>query len=415
VPHLSVLLLVASSASANVTATICSDYQVQFTDSDMDEGSDYLATNDDTPARGAKIRAVPLDGSATVFDFAEWNDGEALAPGCVTLSLDPVKQYSIQTCSTAEVNGNTVKIRDSDENNGSWCGVAPGYSAWTPGTPPIDIRTPNKGATHWNAAAAIGHAIYRRAGGLDGIDLVNYVDDATNPCAGSWSCQSGGEVWHGDAENRFGIVHETGHQVAWWRNESQGGSADWSAFNSGCVFEAAAIHEFQRKAFQSAAATEGWADFYAAVAFNSTNETDCGFVYWRAQDYDLDNFSDYQYGEPFDCDFGPGTFTTGLASPALENEHDYLGEVCNAGILTNRATEMDYLRFWWNFVSEEASIEFSHCMDIYDEANPHTWDAGTRSAFPWNWVNTRFRDAADFVLGADTIWVDHSGIDGVHR
>jgi hypothetical protein len=55
---------------------------------------------------------------------------------------------------------------------------------------------------------------------------------------------------------------------------------------------------------------------------------------------------------------------------------DYYTEICEplAGVDENRAVPLDWLRFWWDFVSEESAVEFSDCIDILDLANPRSWN-----------------------------------------
>ena len=90
---------------------------------------------------------------------------------------------------------------------------------------------------------------------------------------------------------------------------------------------------------------------------------------------------------------------------------DYLGDWCT-GTLTNRGTEWDWLRFLWD-LDTDAGVSTTTIFDIYDSANPNSWNAtgdGTGSAYP----ATRLRDAAN-TAGVLTEWDAWDSYNGVER
>jgi hypothetical protein len=400
--NLILLEFVAAPGAWAASVTFCATYQTNYADSDMNpaSGEDYFYTNADKVARGARIRARPTDLSGDEEAFAEWDDGQSLNPGCATLTLNDIKVYDIYIDSIASVRGNTVEIRNNYTDEAIWASRA--LSAYIPNNSDvINIVTAN---THraWNAAAAIGHALYRRDGGLNRTYLA-YTHMVDSSIWDGTKLLMGGSPPFSDL--RIGLAHEIGHLIGRYRDEDAWPAANYGANQNGCHYEIGDLHEMQEKDFQSAAATEGWAHFFAAVVYNSTTQTDCGFVYYEEQDYDLDGFPESADPHVLNCESGPSVVTA----------KDYYSEVCEplAGVHENRAVPLDWLRFWWDFVSEEAAVEFSDCIDILDLADPRTWnaigdiqDSCTSLTDACNPAD-RFLMAAHDHLVTDADWDDH--------
>src|SRR5690606_11383649 len=121
----------------------------------------------------------------------------------------------------------------------------------------------------------------------DDCDLPFETD--CDPCGnGSGSCERGGDIHLSEngADRRFVVVHELGHALEHFA--TGGGSIKkYGSSTAGCETDPGRSHEMNSREWQSAAIGEGWAHFYAAVAFNYIGESDCGFVYYKSQDYDL--------------------------------------------------------------------------------------------------------------------------------
>ena len=82
------------------------------------------------------------------------------------------------------------------------------------------------------------------------------------------------------------------------------------------------------------------------------------------------------------------------------------------GTLTNRGTEWDWLRFWWDLTTDQ-DVYCTDCMDIWNTANPDTWNAsgdGSGSNYP----ATRLRNAAN-TEGFLTEWDNEDYLNGVYR
>lgn len=358
-----------------VSVTFCAEYKVDYEDADLGlndpaaEG-DYFATNSNKVARGAKIQTVRTSTGATETHYAAYTGTDAGCAGPFTLVGGAV--YDVKIISVAQIGSNVIKVMDNQDENDVWISVA--LDDWTAPTTTstVDIETANAHDA-WNVAAAAGHALWRRSGGVDNktfdffteYDTCSFGELSCDPCDnGSGSCMRGGDV-HLSTEGvvrRFIIVHEMGHALGYFAAGSYSPPIEYADPDQGnCYTVSARDHEMNSKEWQSAAILEGWAHFYAAVAFNLTNETDCGFVYYKTQDYDLDPQHIVEAADPhaFSCEAGPIFTTTGV------DAKDYLGDWCT-GDLDDRGTEMDWLRFWWDLLTEEsATVAFDDCAAIY--------------------------------------------------
>lgn len=362
----------------------CAEYQVDYEDSDLGlsdpaaEG-DYFATNSNKVARGARIRIIRQSNSDTAQEYADWDGADA---GCASFTMVVGQQYDVQIRAVASVRDNTIQVMDHQDSGSIWYSVA--LNDWTvpsgAGVLTQDIETANTHAA-WNVAAAAGHAMWRRGGGFSGVtyDFYTQYDDCDtpsetsnpptdecDPCGNnSGSCSRDGAA-HLSTEGvnrRIIIVHEMGHSLAYFAAGSYSPPSDYDldpgAPDCYSLFDDGDSHEMNGKEWQSAAIKEGWAHFYAAVAFNQTNETDCGFIYYKSQNYDLVGGNEAGDPHPFSCEAGPSFTTSGIGAK------NYLEEKCT-GDLDDKGTEMDWLRFWWDLLTEEsATVSFDDCTEIY--------------------------------------------------
>lgn len=118
-------------------------------------------------------------------------------------------------------------------------------------------------------------------------------------------------------------------------------------------------HSQLSKEYQSAAATEGFADFYSAWLWNRKTESDCVYDRHYDSDFDLDGNLDNQFtnrwvnceGDPFLYDTVPGAAPFNMNRDWMESVMNNT-TVCN-GISTNRSTQYDWLRYWWDMLTDE--------------------------------------------------------------
>jgi len=222
-------------------------------------------------------------------------------------------------------------------------------------------------ADHWNIAAAMGKSLRRQMAGVTDPTFIAY----TQPCAcvtpPDRSCLCSGKLYIDSygVDRKYIISHELGHAVAYVRNGNASASKDYTADPDNCVTDTARSHEAASKEYQSAAANEGIAHYYAAAVWNDTTESDCGFYYYKSIDWDLVEGNDPQ---EVDCEDAP---MSGLANA------NYLEDLCDKPWL-DLGTEWDWLRFFWDLTTDEG-VSTEHIFDLWDESNPDTWTSTANS------------------------------------
>lgn len=160
------------------------------------------------------------------------------------------------------------------------------------------------------------------------------------------------------------------------------------------------------KEHSSAAATEGWANFYAALAFNRTDESDCAFMYNKNQDFDRDGVNDSIGGtDSISCEASP------IWDPVAVPSDDYLGNLCDTPY-AHRSVELDWMRFFWDLTTDQ-DVSFSDLGDLWDIANPRTWNAvgvNGSSSNPWPRIEAAALDPA-LDLSSEVAAESHNGVD----
>lgn len=356
----------------------CGWYRLSFADdvASLPVGSapyDYWTTNDDRRALGAKIKVIRNSDRAVVREaFTPWTGVDI---GCApSVSLSSTESYEVRINATAEVNGNTIKVRNDDVNQAEYSSVA--ESAFTPtASDTIDVYTGVHAA--WNIAGAAGWAMSRRNGGLNGETFVLY----TQACPGGTSnCLSGGNNYIVTNNRKFVIVHELGHAVAEKANGGLGANFSYLLNNS-------SGHKFNSLEYQGAAANEGFASYYAAVAWNQTQETDCTYVLHYSIDWNSDTTNE------------PNVFSCEGGIPNVIDAEDYAGDFLGAA--SNQGTQHDWMRFFWDLDNKEG-LNTTDIVDMWVASSPDTWTAtgtGSGAGFP----SFELEAAAD-QLGFGTAW-----------
>lgn len=198
------------------------------------------------------------------------------------------------------------------------------------------------------------------------------------------------------------IAHELGHAISKKADGSGSTNVDYDAdlecdIGFDCCTPAydASMHKMNSKEYQSAAAVEGIAHFYSAVAYNEdVTQTNCEMEKHYQLDWDADGVEDD--GFSFSCEGAP---VSGLGLSA----HDYFGDKCAFVHTANRGTEYDQARMWWDLRTDEG-FSVSTIMAIWDAANPHSWNAtgdGSGTGYPAD----RLHDAA-FTVGGSSMQTD---------
>jgi hypothetical protein len=376
----------------------CGQYAVDYDDASTTIGDDFFTDNTPKPARGAKINVTRnSDGVCLYCDFTPYDGADA---GCTPkVAMSPNETYTIKMLASASVAGQSITVGPDDAVNGVYEHVhSTGYVP-TASFPSVPVQFVTKNNAAWNIAAAAGWAIQRRPINLSG-ETFNFY---TQPCpGGSSNCNSGGNIYIVNDKHKYVIVHELGHAVAKAANGGQNARSSYDAPEDNCPSSSG--HSLASKEYQSAAANEGIASYYAAVAFNDPHGADC--AYQLHYQIDMDHNKTTANSLTLSCDDGG---TQGIAAG------DYLGEFCVAqGESINRGTQYDWIRFFWDLDSKEG-LDAADIFTLWTAASPHTWNA---TGDVWDVDNPAVRlEAAAAGLGQrfEDAWAHQVIANGVYR
>ncbi len=150
--------------------------------------------------------------------------------------------------------------------------------------------------------------------------------------------------------------------------------------------------------FQSGAAREGWAHFFAAWLWNysGTVNSDCFFDSRKIHDFDLDGDVDNNYGDTgvcYDDDPWDGAFNCEGTTPPSDATHSpvpvadalesyvydrdwledmYTATACDVDDISNRGTQYDWMRYFWD-MRTDSEVPIEDLTDIYVDTCPTTW------------------------------------------
>lgn len=242
------------------------------------------------------------------------------------------------------VNGNYVYSRDSSPasysayvtyNVGSGSGTYTVEFAFTAGSTVFEV---------YNVYNTGAYAIYRHDGGMNG-ETYDYRLDS----GGSRYTSSDNIIWINDdstphTDNKFVIVHETGHAVL---DHKVGGTVwqgNYGASNN--CDEEPSSHSMRSREHDASAFLEGFAHFYAADVWNDDDETDCSFRYYKDVEGAL---------RTVDCEFNNTRF-----------EEYYHETQCVGG--TGYGVELDWLRAFWDIHTNGSAPDpsFADILDWID-------------------------------------------------
>jgi hypothetical protein len=255
----------------------------------------------------------------------------------------------------------------------------------------------------WNIMATVGFALFTQNGGATGHTFKIFTENCPGLAAGT-SCQILNNLHISSSHDtkKYVIAHELGHMVMRFCNDERTTVFDSGGTTGDCDGVGGNL---ELKQFQSAAANEGAAWFYAASVFNRRTDADCEFG--RSLDFNED-----------------GVFTNEEEFPSCEGEPatepwanlDYLGNECT-GTLTYRAVRFDYARALWDLIQDAPGgngqrMTFADVCDQWNQARPDTWDpdGGSANDDP----PQRLLDAAS-TLGFLTEWNNVDNANGIHR
>ncbi len=417
------LLLVSPAWATNYNVDICAKIAVDFSDADLANGDDYIRDNHDQPARGAHLvlyEVSPLPPYTIISTVAdEWALASGTSAGCLssTQVLSSGKSYRIRIYSEALVNGQTVEVYD-DPDNGTTLTADTG-APWIPLGGGTRTLTTSGDYEVWNILAAGGYAVWRN-------DLGNSTGTVTAYSAADGSFYENTydavHIWSSGTVANYlyknVIAHEFGHALMHRRYDDPG--SDLTADDTNCpgVYPTDKNgHYFVSSEFEGGAFWEGFAHYYAAVAFNNdTTETDCSFHTYKPYDFDQDG--DDEDAQPVDCAGNPVIDNSPETSPAsfTITGADYYGTNCIADGAHNRATELDWLEFLWHLdTTGTLAPEDFGTIYAYARAN-YTWNEtgdGSGTNYPAYDLLSAANALHSTTWGAQ--WANHDQDYGVNR
>ena len=366
--RLSAVALLLAVATGCESTLVPIEFCVEYATSYSDLGGAYWTSNANREARGIHLMIDPFTGSC-VTDYDDFVGED----GCVDVVLDSNCTYQVLAQRTAQVNGVDVTVFDDPINRTLFTDVLHGAfpSPYRPedsdGSEVYVIP-----ATTAHAQLAVGsHMMWANNMGLgSGLPLEYFDDDC---------CFANGEI-HASTWSKTIIGHETGHGIGFRRDLEQGPQFLYDAFEDGCDGDDVDTdkHALLSKEWQSGSAVEGFADTISAWMWNDPATPDCTYDRHYNSDFDLDGTNDNVNGQS-SCE---GIPVAGLET--YVTARDWLHDVINAddddvdgiqceGLSTHRSTQYDWLRYGWDMLHDE-SVPVEHFVDIYDAANPRSWD-----------------------------------------
>lgn len=364
---------------------MCFRYNIDYDDDDASIGDDYFIEVDAGPgsapkARGLKVRVEDLDADpADPHPFDGYASYNGVSPGCTpVLDLAVDHQILITTWSEALVGGNVITVRESQFHSVTFRDEHAFQETVNQGWPnPYVLHANHVKERHWRILAAAAFAQYRERGGLSGRTY--FIYDEACPFAGG-SCSLDGSVWLDPAgsepynRHKYGIVHELGHAMLY-----QTGAGQWFVdflAPTGVCDAGRADDEGWRehsKEYQSAAASEGYANFYAALVFNDILDSDCRMEEIYSPNWDNDPATPAD--RAFNCTGDPDPMDQPTSAT------DYLGTMCDAPTLA-MGTALDWQRFLWDASKGPDSLAFVDLVDIWVGSTPSTWCPNGWPVFP---------------------------------
>ncbi len=157
----------------------------------------------------------------------------------VAWSANPPPSCDVTICAQYDVNYDDADAGFGDDSFFNTAAYGPD-SFWTNSSTTYTITTP-AGASVWNIANAVGHAMYRRSAGLTGETFEFFDQSYPSDTIGTGYHRDNDRVYVSSlgAKNKYMIVHEFGHLIA--------ARAHWCGSSSCCdTASCAAVQRLRR-------------------------------------------------------------------------------------------------------------------------------------------------------------------------
>jgi hypothetical protein len=380
-------LLIAffAAVARAVPVTFCIAYNVDIEDAEG-IGDDFINDNAaNVPARGAWMRVKETTSGTPVWT-GHLNEGTnpGCTPGTIGLTHNLAGGYTIVIKSESVIRGNNLYLYDTDAGGGTEYGASPS----TTYNPPLGGETKTfvlAAQTWWSNMAIASWALYHEnTGAME--DITIYMDGCGTGVDGTCCANDvSGHYVYADGHARKGLLtHFLGHCV-WTASTGPDFSDDTHLYDANigpCDYDGGFPHNLLTREYQASNVWEGWAHFYQANAFNDGLQWDwddeCWIYYYNAPlDWNADGAAD---------DAGEDDAIVSCAgSTNVEDDADYYDDFC-AGDPTpldgidddaNMGTELDWMRFFWDWAWEGASgttLGADDTLALVLAANPAGWN-----------------------------------------
>jgi len=331
-------------SKSTITVNVCAYWKVHYNDAG-DIGDDYFTANTNKAARGVYLAIYDS------YDNYVYG-GYTSTSGCTgNITVVSGREYTVQFSSTAEPDGDNRVNTHYFYNTDDWR-VAHYYRSqtWTSsGT--YDVATSIYDHVS-SIMAAASWAVYHRDGGMsDKVYTFRYKANEDN----HYSYSENKIYLKGyGAYRKYIIAHELGHNIL--RNK-RGGSphADCSYDGGGVKCDDGTDddddHILTTAEKQSCALSEGWAHFYSATAWNSSEQyADCKFVYYKNCDYDDDG----------DIDLATETIIVNCDTGDYSPGQAWAKNKCDSS--DYRSNERDWLMALWDVCTNYTSVSFNELL-----------------------------------------------------
>ncbi|MEQ1507538.1 MAG: hypothetical protein ABMB14_35235 [Myxococcota bacterium] len=399
---------VASAAPFNVSQRFCIFVDIAF--KDEDGGDRWFDDSVDKEARGfaVEVRKHNLIGAGSTLVWSGWTEWNGADAGCtpfVTMQHDNAVpqgyRYLVRVRSDgAQVRGNTIHSYTTPANADA--AVTDVLVFYSPTVNNIKVYPPplsGGSEKRWNVLVTAAFALSMHDGDLDSTYTFGQAVDGGDP-ADDVGYHFSPNLVYLDDRKRWVYMHELGHAVSDYAAGDHAMPFDYTSSTDNCG-DAPVDHALLEQEWQSAAAVEGIATWYAEITFNEVyTDADCELAYWRSVDWDNNQSPDTLAAIPHDCigdPDGSGTFADEV--DWLRNLTDAPdSEGCNS-VLTNKGVEYEWSRYFWSMVTQHG-YSISQIWAVWNGASPSTWDDIGATADVWDDPANRVAVSVWVILGS---------------
>lgn len=367
------LLFVSSAFAVNYDVRFCMKWDTDFEDDNAGYDDDYN-TGGPYWARGAKFLVKNATTNAWILNGYTAESGSNV--GCTAqVTISSTTLVDVYIYSEAEISGNQIIVWDDTQTPSEYAEVV--WNDWSPTASQSYTRNTQTVGTWVNVIAASSYTVFKNTFGLTGKTFNVYDGGDDGTCAtvsgtGGSSLNCFGKIFiaQGHSDQKYVISHEVGHQIMKSVDGDQSSNQDYDASNDGSWCSFTSSHAMTSIEYQSAAVVEGIAHFVAANTYNSNDEGDCWYRYYKDISW---NSGPAIADDWIDCE-DSSHCGTGLDCNSTIATRDHYGNECDVSTINNKGTEYDWLRFWWDLHTDQ-SVSNNIIKNIWNDANPNNWNA----------------------------------------